>query len=213
MIIECLLFVKAGRLLCRKVIMFPMSFESKRKRNSYIFRPKSVAILVFLIIALFTILQDKLLERKVIKDGFVRVTAVHDGDTVSVIINNREERVRLIGIDAPELGQEPWGRKAKRKLQDIMRKTEKTVRIELDVEERDKYGRLLAYLWTKDGRLINEEMIKSGYALLYTISPNVKYVERLREAQEIASRKKAGIWGEKGLNESPSDYRRTHPRD
>lgn len=190
-----------------------MSLDNRKSRGSYIFRPKSIATIIFLIIAIFTILQDKLLERKEMKDGFAEVTEVHDGDTASIMINNRKERVRLIGIDAPELAQEPWGRKAKRKLEDIMRKTEKKVRIELDVEERDRYGRLLAYLWTKDGRLINEEMVKSGYALLYTVPPNVKHIERLREAQEIASRKKAGIWGEKGLKESPSDYRRTHPRD
>ncbi|MFN3479281.1 MAG: thermonuclease family protein [Thermodesulfovibrionales bacterium] len=190
-----------------------MSLDLKRKRRDYLFRPKSIATLIFLIIALFTILQDKLIERRVMKDGFVRVTGVHDGDTLSIKVNNREERVRLIGIDAPELGQEPWGKRAKRRLQDIIKRTDKIVRIELDVEERDKYGRLLAYLWTKDGRLINEEMIKSVHALLYTIPPNVKYVERLREAQEIASKKKVGLWGERGLNESPSDYRRTHPRD
>lgn len=197
-----------------------MNLDLKGKRRGYIFRPKSVVIFLFLAIALFTILEDKVLRRGNPddprlgsgKDGFVRVIAVHDGDTVSIIINNREERVRLIGIDAPELGQEPWGRRAKRKLQEIIRKSDRTVKIELDVEERDRYGRLLAYLWTKDGRLINEEMIKGGYAFLYTVPPNVRYVERLREAQEVASKRKIGIWGEKGLEERPSDYRSIHPR-
>lgn len=201
--------------------MFVMSLEHSRKRRGYFFRPKSVVILIFLIIAFFTILQDKLPKKESPKNqglsgfernGFVRITVVHDGATVSIKIGDGEEKIRLIGIDAPELGQEPWGKKAKRKLQDIIRRTDKSVRIELDVEERDKYGRLLAYLWTKDGRLVNEEMVRSGYALLYTISPNVKYVERLREAQEMAYKKKVGIWGEKGLEERPSDYRKTHPR-
>lgn len=198
-----------------------MNIDFANKRRSYISRPKSVVILMFLIIAFFTILQDKLPKKESQKNqgfsgfervGFVRVTVVHDGDTVSIEIGNREEKVRLIGIDAPELGQEPWGKKAKRKLQDIIRRTDKSVRIELDVEERDKYGRLLAYLWTKDGRLVNEEMVRSGYAFLYTIPPNVKYVDRLRKAQEIASKKKIGMWSEDGLSERPSDYRRAHPR-
>lgn len=201
--------------------MFAMNIDIGNKRRVYISRPKSVVIIIFLILALFTILQDKLQKKNESRNqglseattgGFLKVTKVHDGDTLSVLIGNREEKIRLIGIDAPELGQEPWGRKAKRKLQDIIRKTDKTVRIELDVDERDKYGRLLAYLWTKDGRLVNEEMVRSGYALLYTIPPNVKYVDRLRKAQEMASKKKVGIWGEKGLEERPSDYRKAHPR-
>ncbi|MFN3395206.1 MAG: thermonuclease family protein [Thermodesulfovibrionales bacterium] len=198
-----------------------MSLEHGRKRRDYFFRPKSVVILIFLIIAFITILQDKLPKKESLKnqgfsgferDGIVSVITVHDGDTVSIKIGGREEKIRLIGIDAPELGQEPWGKKAKRKLQDIIRRTDKSVRIELDVEERDKYGRLLAYLWTKDGRLINEEMVRSGYALLYTIPPNVRYVERLRKAQEMAYKNKVGIWSERGLEERPSDYRETHPR-
>lgn len=201
--------------------MFAMNIDIGKKRRGYISRPKSVVIIIFLILALFTILQDKLQKKNESRNQglseattgeFLKVTKVHDGDTLSVLIGNREEKIRLIGIDAPELGQEPWGRKAKRKLQDIIRKTDKTVRIELDVDERDKYGRLLAYLWTKDGRLVNEEMVRSGYALLYTIPPNVKYVDRLRKAQERASKKKVGIWGEKGLEERPSDYRKAHPR-
>lgn len=197
-----------------------MIAEVGKKRRGYIFRPKYLAILIFIVIASFTIVNDKLYKKdsqnqghpaKV--EGFARVTAVHDGDTVSLIIGNREERVRLIGIDAPELGQEQWGKKARRRLQEIIRKTDRKVRIELDIEERDQYGRLLAYLWTKDGRLINEEMVKGGYALIYTVPPNVRYAERLKEAQETASKKKAGIWEERGLEERPSDYRRSHRRD
>lgn len=196
------------------------------KRKGSMLMPKYVAVIIFLVLALVTIFQDKFIDKKasrgtsdiqrvsgVSKDEYVKVTKVHDGDTVSVIINNNEERVRLIGIDAPEMGQGQWGRKAKRKLQEIIRKSDKTVRIELDVDERDKYGRVLAYLWTKDMNMINEELVKSGYAFLYTIPPNVRYVERLKRAQEIASSKGIGIWSERGLNERPSDYRKIHPRD
>lgn len=196
------------------------------KRKGSMLMPKYVAVIIFLVLALVTIFQDKFIYKKasrgtsdiqrvsgVSKDEYVKVTKVHDGDTVSVIINNNEERVRLIGIDAPEMGQGQWGKKAKRKLQDIIRKSDKTVRIELDVDERDKYGRVLAYLWTKDMKMINEEMVKSGYAFLYTIPPNVRYVERLKRAQEVVSSKGIGIWSEKGLNERPSDYRKIHPRD
>ena len=88
------------------------------------------------------------------------MTKVHDGDTVSIRVSSfaripiRTERVRLIGIDAPELEQE-WGWHAKRYLKKILSESDWIVSVETDVEQRDKYGRLLAYLWDKDGRMIN----------------------------------------------------------
>ncbi|MDI6801218.1 MAG: thermonuclease family protein [Thermodesulfovibrionales bacterium] len=146
----------------------------------------------------------------------VRVTKVHDGNTVSIRISRlslKTERVRLIGMDAPELGQEPWGRRAKRHLKKLISDSDWIVRIELDINERDKYGRLLAYLWTDDKKLINERMIEDGYAVLYTIPPNVKHVERLIAAQKKAQTRKTGIWGKGGLRETPEEWRREHPRN
>lgn len=147
-----------------------------------------------------------------------RVTAVHDGDTVSIRaesfagIPTRLERVRLIGVDAPELGQEPWGRRSKRHLKKLISESNWIVRVELDVEKRDRYGRLLAYLWGKSGRLINEELIAAGYALSYTVPPNVKYAERFRRARAGAEERKAGLWGADGLAERPGEWRQKHPR-
>ena len=80
------------------------------------------------------------------------VTAVHDGDTVSIKVKSfagfplKIERVRLIGIDAPELGQDPWGRKAKKQLKKLVSESDWVVNVEFDVDQRDKYGRLLGYL-------------------------------------------------------------------
>lgn len=147
-----------------------------------------------------------------------RVTVVHDGDTVSIRagsfagIPTRLERVRLIGVDAPELGQEPWGRRSKRQLKKLISESNWIVRVELDVEKRDRYGRLLAYLWGRNGRLLNEELIETGYALPYTVPPNVKYAERLRAARTRAEGKRAGFWGADGLAERPGEWRRKHPR-
>lgn len=147
-----------------------------------------------------------------------RVTEVHDGDTVSIRMSGfasiwvRTERVRLIGIDTPELKQEPWGRKAKKHLKEIISVSDWVVSVEMDVEERDKYGRLLAYLWDKNGVLINERMIEDGYAVLYTIPPNVKHSARFVEAQKKAQQRKIGIWGRRGLQQSPSDWRRQHKK-
>jgi micrococcal nuclease len=141
-----------------------------------------------------------------------RVIMVHDGDTVSVILRGREEKVRLIGIDAPELGQKPWGRKAKKHLEEILSRTGWITLLEFDVQERDKYGRLLAYLWTRDKKLINLEMLKDGFAVLYTLPPNVKYVEVLRDGQHSARENDLGIWGRDGLRETPQEYRKEHHR-
>jgi len=147
-----------------------------------------------------------------------RVVRVHDGDTVSIKTKGyfdkktAIERVRLIGIDAPEFHQEPWGRRSARHLKKLLSRSDWVVRVELDVEQRDKHGRLLAYLWSKNGQMINERMLDDGYAVLYTIPPNVKYVERLASDQKKAQSRKAGIWSKEGLRKSPEEWRRENPR-
>lgn len=141
-----------------------------------------------------------------------KVIKVHDGDTVSIIINRKKEKLRLIGIDAPELRQHPWGTISKKHLNKIFEDSGWSVAVELDIEQRDKYGRLLGYIWTRDGKMVNLEMIKGGYAVLYTIPPNVKHADGFREAQRTARESGLNIWGRKGLKQLPEDYRREHPR-
>lgn len=141
----------------------------------------------------------------------VRIVRINDGDTVTIAIGRKMERVRLIGIDAPELGQRPWGKRAKSHLERMLPRGESAI-LELDVAERDKYGRLLGYIRTADGRLINLEMVRDGYAVLFTIPPNVRYVNELREAQDAAKMEGVGIWGKERLSEAPSSYRKKHPR-
>ena len=72
------------------------------------------------------------------------------------------------------------------------------VRLELDVQTRDRYGRLLAYLWLPDGTMLNERMLRSGWAMLRTIPPNVRYVDRFREAQRHAMDRALGLWAATG---------------
>ncbi len=148
----------------------------------------------------------------------VTVVEVHDGDTVSIKtrtflgISLSIERVRLIGIDAPEIKQEPWGTRAKRHLKRLINESGGVVYLELDIDRRDKYGRILAYLWDKNGRMLNQKMLEDGYALLYTVPPNVKYVDILKEAQQKARLNKTGIWGRDGLKKSPEEWRKENPR-
>ncbi|MEW6001980.1 MAG: thermonuclease family protein [Nitrospirota bacterium] len=143
---------------------------------------------------------------------YVRVLEVNDGDTVTILVDRKKESVRLIGIDAPELGQRPWGKKAKRHLEEILARSGRMVILEFDLEKIDKYDRLLGYLWTTDKRLINLEMLKDGYAMLFTLPPNIKYADLLRQGQRIAREKRLGLWGDEGLKEMPGKYRREHPR-
>ncbi len=145
-------------------------------------------------------------------DGLVLVEKINDGDTVTVLVGKNSERVRLIGIDAPELGQEPWGEISKKHLAGIIASSSWKAKMEYDVERRDKYGRLLAYLWTKDGKLVNRMMVEDGYAFLFTFPPNVKHTGEFIEAYRKARKSKSGLWGRNGLNETPYQYRKKHPR-
>ena len=82
-----------------------------------------------------------------------------------------------------------------------------TVRLETDVVRVDRYDRLLAYVWVGP-TLVNEAMVRDGWAVLYTVAPNVKYVERLIRAQNEARARGAGLWGQRGFECRPSDFRR-----
>jgi micrococcal nuclease len=163
-----------------------------------------------LVILLFSLGQEADLAKESVHEA--RVRQVHDGDTITLRFEGRNYRARLIGLDAPEMEQHPWGRKAKKFLIGIMRSTNWTVYVETDVERQDKYGRLLVYLWTKKHAFINETMIADGYAVVFTIKPNTKYSDRLRKAQGRARNEQKGIWGPRGLKEIPSAWRKEHPR-
>lgn len=173
-----------------------------------------IAVLFFFIAAGFYFVNEKYqIFGQQNSEALVPVLSVNDGDTVSVRINKKQEKVRLAGIDAPELAQAPWGEAAQKHLDALLHAAGRKVRIEYDVEKRDQYGRILAYLWTDDGRFVNLLMIQDGYAMLYTLPPNVKYENELRSAQTSAREGKRGIWSEEGLKEKPRDYRKAHPRE
>ena len=137
---------------------------------------------------------------------------IYDGDTIGAVVNGRFEKIRLLGIDAPEMDQRPWGKKAKECLRSIISNADSKISLEYDIQRRDKYGRILAYIWQQNKKMINEEMMKKGCAVLFTFPPNVRYAELFRAAQKKAQEDKAGIWAERGLQERPYDYRKKHPR-
>jgi micrococcal nuclease len=115
-------------------------------------------------------------------------------------------RVRLTGIDSPESGQQPFAARSQRALARWI-PLGSTVALELDVAATDRYGRQLAYVWS-DSTLINEAMVREGWAVVYTVPPNVKYAERLSEAQKQARTSGVGLWAERGFDCVPSEFRR-----
>jgi len=68
------------------------------------------------------------------------------------------------------------------------------ITIELDVQERDRYGRILGYVYLSNGKMLNEEIVKAGYAIIMTIPPNVKYKDRFLKAYQEARESKRGLW-------------------
>ena len=130
------------------------------------------------------------------------VERVTDGDTLRCTDGRR---VRLIGIDAPEREQGGYAQSRDALLR--LAPPGSTVRLEHDVTPHDRYGRTLAYVWVGD-TLVNESMVREGWAFLYTVPPNVRHEERLREAQRAARDAGAGLWEGDGAACLPSDFRR-----
>ncbi|MBI5074735.1 MAG: thermonuclease family protein [Nitrospirae bacterium] len=178
---------------------------------------KQVKVFSIALLALSALLYGWLAEnaaeaKKRDENNAVYIEKILDGDSVEANVRGRKEQIRLIGIDAPELSQKPWGKRSKKFLEELISASGWQARIEYDVEKRDKYARVLAYLWSRDNKLINEEMLRNGHAVLFTLPPNVKHSDRLASAQVIARENKRGIWGKGGLKQLPSDYRKEHPR-
>lgn len=139
-----------------------------------------------------------------------RVTKIVDGDTIHVKVEGREEKVRLIGVNTPELAnpergqrEEPYGREAKAYTEKEL--SGRQVYLEFDVQLRDKYGRLLAYVWLERpqkgtaeeawANLFNARLLLNGYAQVMTVPPNVKYVDLFLTWQREAQKNRRGLWG------------------
>ena len=146
---------------------------------------KNILILLTLIIALpFTCLNAQ---------DVVRVKRVVDGDT---LLLSSGERVRLIGVDTPETKhpQKPVQYFGKEAYHFTKRMAEgKEVHLEFDWQRRDKYNRLLAYVYLLDGTFLNAEIIKQGYGFAYTRFP-FKYLEEFRRYEREARENRRGLW-------------------
>ena len=141
----------------------------------------------------------------------VKVLYVIDGDTIKIELGGRRESVRLIGIDAPESKANKKAKKdVARSRQDLKTmlslgkaatayvksivKPGDWVTLEQDVGPRDRYRRILAYVYLRSGEMLNEKVIAAGYASVMTIPPNIRYQDRFLHAYRSAREGRLGLW-------------------
>ncbi len=127
-----------------------------------------------------------------------QVRRVVDGDTIEVTVNGKREGVRYIGLDAPEKGWPGYraSTEANRRLVEG-----RQVYLVRDVEERDRYNRLLRYVYTTKGILVNLYLIQQGWAIPVEYPPNTRYAQEFLAAAQEAAREKRGFWS----GDSPYD--------
>ncbi len=168
-----------------------------------IIKKRHVKLLVSLLLLLLTVLASRypVAVNKLTggpPPGTYTVTQFHDGDTITVDMNDSEETVRLIGVDTPETHDprksvQCFGKAAS----DFTRQLigSQPVRLEADPlgTNRDRYDRLLRYAFLPDGRLVQAEIIKHGYGFAYTSFPLTRSEEFL-EYQRQAREKNLGLW-------------------
>jgi micrococcal nuclease len=131
-----------------------------------------------------------------------RVTLIADGDTFDCA---GVGRVRFIGMDAPEMGQIPFGTQARTELLRLL-PIGTTVRLQRDITERDVYGRRLAYVW-QGTVLMNELMVQRGYALTAIYPPDTAMLPVIRAAELQARTTVSGLWATGGFDCTPRDWR------
>lgn len=148
---------------------------------------------------------------------------VVDADTLvvnKIIDKSKKEeiRIRLLGVDAPEFTQELWGKRAREFVVAELARAE-ALDFELDHDKKDKYGRTLAYVFytvsdkqlkAKKKKLLNEELLRNGFAELYMNKENSKYSRVLKSAEASARFSQINIWQKQGgLEMSPSKFRKS----
>lgn len=141
----------------------------------------------------------------------IKVVRVIDGDTFKGIIDTDTFYIRLIGVDCPESKKNiktckdakesnidiktiiNMGKLAKRFTEKYI-KEDSIILLEYDVQKRDKYGRILGYIWLNDTLMFNDFLIKEGYAQLMTFPPNLKYHKKFLKSLKLAREQEKGLW-------------------
>ncbi|NTU26641.1 endonuclease [Bacillus tequilensis] len=132
----------------------------------------------------------------------VRLDRAVDGDTIKVIYNGKKDTVRYLLVDTPETKKpnscvQPYGKEASKRNKELVSSGE--LQLEFDKgDRRDKYGRLLAYVYV-DGKSVQETLLKEGLArVAYVYEPNTKYIDQFRLDEQEAKSEKLSIWSRNG---------------
>lgn len=132
------------------------------------------------------------------------VRQVYDGDTISAGCEQGRLKVRLFGIDAPEMGQAPWGDRSRLMLRRLLPETG----VRLKVRDIDRYGRVVAQLYHAEQDL-GLDLVRQGGAVVYT---SYNKSSRYRSAQAEAKGARRGVWSEAGAQQTPWEWRKFNPR-
>lgn len=129
------------------------------------------------------------------------VTRVVDGDTIIVQIDGASEKVRLIGVDTPETvdPRKPvqcFGKEASNFTKTLLLNKQIVLETDPSQGDRDKYGRLLRYVFLNDGTLVNQKIITDGYGHEYTYRIPYKYQTEFKNAERSARESQKGLWGQ-----------------
>ncbi len=174
-----------------------MKNRDTRKTHNRRFLLPAVVFLIFLVTAAF-LLYPKTTKRGVLC-GPYRISKVFDGDTISVVIRNKETTIRMIGIDTPESVNRdqslntPEGLEVSLWVHNYLKG--RKVWLEYDEQRYDRYGRTLAYIWLDEGETMLEDiLLKNGMATALAIEPNLRYSSHFSELEHQAKQEKAGFW-------------------
>ncbi|MFA6184667.1 MAG: thermonuclease family protein [Candidatus Shapirobacteria bacterium] len=162
-------------------------------------------LIIGLIIFLIKCLVDKTKESILIKNkieitpteivekDLVELIRVVDGDTIIIKINGDKKSIRLIGIDTPETN-ECFGKESAEKIKELI--GNKKIKLEADnsQDDKDKYDRLLRYVYLDDGILVNKKLIEEGMAEEFTYKTAYKFQTEFKEVEKIAKERKVGMW-------------------
>lgn len=157
----------------------------------------TLQIITLLLLIIKLLFGSSTLEKayiKAVSQNITKVSYVVDGDTITIEGN---KKIRYIGIDTPEIKDpnktvECFGKEASSQNKTLV--LGKEIKLEKDVSEVDRYGRLLRYVWVND-IFVNDYLVRQGYAHVATFPPDVKYSHQFLEAEKEARENKRGLWG------------------
>ncbi|MCC8992569.1 MAG: thermonuclease family protein [Candidatus Contendobacter sp.] len=179
--------------------------QARRRKNR---SPWVIGGLVIAIIAISYFLHEPKAPAKVLARGAelnCTVKSVYDGDTLTAGCPEGEVKVRVFGIDAPEMGQQPWGTQSRDAFRRLVNRGDS---VSLRVIDQDRYGRTVAQVFT-GSRDAGLEMVRQGRAVVYEqYNDSAAYQQAEAEARQA----KRGIWQRSGSQQDPAAWRRLNPR-